>query len=58
MKTINMTLYDFLTIVFHDPTSDFIFCEMYIFKYQIFAIDPSVMIAIYKTSYYLLIIFR
>ena len=48
---ITMTLYDFG----YDPTSDFIFCEMYIFIYQIFAIDPSVMIAIYKTGYYLLI---
>ena len=50
--------YDFIWFLdYRYSTSDFIFCEMYIFIYQIFAIDPSVMIAIYKTSFYLLIIF-
>ena len=50
--------YDFIWFLDHRySTSDFIFCEMHIFIYQIFPIDPSVMIAIYKT-YYSLIIFN
>ena len=43
--------YEFKTIVqfFNFLTSDFIFGEMYIFIFQIFAINPPFMIAIYKT---------
>ena len=44
--------YVFETIVkfFNFLTSDFIFGEIYIFIFQIFAVNPSIMILIYKTK--------